>query len=98
MSTTEKEKRISESLFQEIESVKANLAQFTSIPHHTWMHSFVQHPSNFPIVNYERVFFWQLETAGISRALFQLIFQEEAVPGSPNFDIKHAQGYLCVYC
>ena len=96
MSTTEKEKRISENLFQEIESVKANLAQFSSIPHHKWSHSFVQHPSNFPIVNYERVFFWRLETVGISKALFQLIFQQEPGQGSLNFDIKHAQGYISV--
>lgn len=95
MPTTEKEIRVSEHLYKEIENLKNSLSQTgNSSP---WLYSFVQHPSNFPIVNYERVFFWHLESVAVSKALFELIYGNQPESGNPHFDIKYPGGYLCLY-
>ncbi len=98
MTHTEKEKQTVQRIFQEIQQTQQGLLTSSQAPLASWSYQFIQHPNNFPIVNYKRVFFWHCESLEICRMLYVLIFQKEQEGSDKHFDIKRTEGYLCVYC
>ena len=91
MSTPQKDQAIAEKIYQEVKALQESVG-----PKVKWSYFFVQHPNGIPIVNYDRVFFWQCESAFTAKHLYSLVFQEDWKEGAKHYDIIRTNGYLCM--